>query len=176
MNKEKDFYIFLDALKSAAMNIAAEYFKVMFYGSDQLKFRERVYCYELYHQLRIALSEENLPYLLHGEMDKRTHREYSQVLSLKNSTPDFIIHVPEVMEHNLIVMEVKHVESTMPSILEDIKKLSEFVKAGSYYRGISYIFGELSPDNEDILFENLSEEIVIILHKKVNEIPKIKMK
>jgi len=47
--KKEDFHQFLKCLMKAIQNIDTHYFQLHFAGNDELKYRERVYCYELYH-------------------------------------------------------------------------------------------------------------------------------
>ena len=45
--------IFDEAIKEATSKISEDYFKLRVEGGC-LKWRERVYCYELYHQLKLS--------------------------------------------------------------------------------------------------------------------------
>jgi hypothetical protein len=87
----------------AIQNIDAHYFQLTVARNDELIYRERVYCYELYHQLRLLLGDD-FPYKLDGELDKRGHAIISD-----GKKPDFVIHVPGEMGQNLVVIEVKTV-------------------------------------------------------------------
>jgi hypothetical protein len=101
-------------------------------------FRERVYCYELYHQLRVSLGDD-FPYKLNGEVDKRS---YSQIVPFVGAKkPDFIVHVPGLMKRNLVVMEVKP-NTARPSYLrKDLATLRGFLDKAGYYRGVMLIYG-----------------------------------
>ena len=70
--KEKDFNQFCDRLKTALGKIDSHYIQLPVAGSKERKYRERVYCYELYHQLRCCLGD-TFEYKLHGEVDKEGH-------------------------------------------------------------------------------------------------------
>ena len=100
--KEQDFQQFLKCLMKAIQNIDAHYFKLPVAENGELIYRERVYCYELYHQLRLLLGDD-FPYKLHGEVDKANHP-----IIKDEKKPDFIIHVPGEMKQNLVVIEVKN--------------------------------------------------------------------
>ena len=58
-------------LQAATAMVPKEYFLLSLHGADPI-YRERVYCYELYHQLRCLWPAET-PYRLNGEVDKRNH-------------------------------------------------------------------------------------------------------
>src|SRR4030043_1988755 len=101
MTVVKDFECFMQCLMKAGEKIEPHYFQIPTAGSDELIYRERVYCYELYHQLRIALGDD-FSYKLDGEVDKAGH------LSIRGGKkPDFIVHIPDEMDRNLVVIEVK---------------------------------------------------------------------
>jgi hypothetical protein len=59
-------------LAGATAAIEPEYFRLSIHGGVPA-YRERVYCYELYHQMR-ALWPEGCPFWLNGEVDKAAHR------------------------------------------------------------------------------------------------------
>ena len=77
------------------------------------KLLERVYAYELYHQLRLQLGNV-LPYTLHGELDKR----WQEVMRTRGlgDIPDLVFHDPGKWgrpqhEYNLVIIEVKSTSS-----------------------------------------------------------------
>lgn len=86
------------------------YFKIGEAESTELKYRERVYCYELYHQLRNRLGD-SYTYKVDGELDKRGHPV------IKPCIPDFVVHVPSRMDRNLVVVEVKHIQNELSSAI-----------------------------------------------------------
>ena len=92
---------FTDILKQAAASIEGEYFHLPIDGGDPV-YRERVYCYELYHQMR-ARWPESCEYFLNGEVDKGGHPYFEKLGSPK---PDFIVHIPGT-DNNYAVIEVK---------------------------------------------------------------------
>ncbi len=112
-------------------------------------FRERVYCYELYHQLRINLSgSQNFPYALQGEMDKHGNPIFHNEISA--AKPDFILHKPGTMEHNLLVIEVKPLNNASYSQLKkDLDTLTGFLDLG-YYRAIHLIYGSIRRGDRSI--------------------------
>ncbi len=68
-------------------------------GKDKPIKRERVYCYKLFYQLRVALQDPQLT--LTGEPDKRSLPYFPPI------NPDFILHIPGSHEQNTAVVEVE---------------------------------------------------------------------
>ena len=136
----RDFNNFMKFLKKAGEKMEDfHYFQIQFAGSNELKFRERVYCYELYHQLRNILGDD-FRYKLDGEVDKAGHSFYPKLGPKK---PDLIVHVPRDMDLNLAVIEVKPVtvEKRIRQLTKDINTLKGFLKEGDYYRAIILLYG-----------------------------------
>ncbi len=77
-------------------------------------------------------------YRLDGEADKSGHpiiKKYAGKV-----IPDFIVHIPESMEQNLVVMEVKPIVGAKKGIIKDVNNLSKFLRPGiDYYRAIFLI-------------------------------------
>jgi Holliday junction resolvase len=160
---EEDFQFFLESLKKASERIDEHYFLPKFAGSEDPKCRERVYCYELYHRLRCILGD-GFPYKLDGELDKAG----SDIIKkeLKNTKPDFIVHVPGEMNKNLVVIEVKSVTSVRNKISglgEDLKKLKKFLDKVKYYRAIMLIYGKKDYN----LLQKIQGEIKKISEKRI---------
>jgi len=110
--EEEKLKEFLRALKEASGNIGEYYFKVAMANLKGYRFRERVYCYELYHRLRLALPPDAIfPYTLQGEMDKDGHPIIHKVVGAVK--PDFILHKPGTMNDNLLVIEVKPLKNPL---------------------------------------------------------------
>jgi hypothetical protein len=61
-------------LLCASSQLGRHYFQLPVAGSDaeEAEYRERVYCYELYHRWRCHWAE-GFPYSLCGEVDKQGH-------------------------------------------------------------------------------------------------------
>lgn len=161
---EKDFQYFLENLKKAARRINGHYFQLDVVGFEDPIYRERVYCYELYHQLRRVLGD-NFPYKLDGEVDKAGHPIIWPGLGAKK--PDFIVHVPGRMDRNLVVMEVKPVtvKDKINKLRKDLKTLKGFLDKAGYYRAIMLIYGNgehgLPQEIRDEI-ENFSEEGILL--------------
>jgi hypothetical protein len=135
--------IFTEALAEATRNIGERYFRLAVAGSPIPMVRERVYCYELYHQLRLCLpSDQTFPYTLHGEVDKSKHPFIYELIGRK--IPDFIVHIPGLMgrDANLVVVEVKPCGVDIETIEKDIITLRQFLEEAEYYAAISLVYGE----------------------------------
>ena len=144
---ENDFKQLIESLKKAGRRIDGHYFKLDVAGSEESIYRERVYCYELYHQLRCVLGD-NFPYKLDGEVDKVSHPHLIIRQNLGAKKADFIVHVPGTMNHNLVVIEVKPVtvKSRMNELRKDLKTLKGFLNEAKYYRALMLIYGDGKSD------------------------------
>jgi hypothetical protein len=136
MPNSHDLEDFLSILKEAVAHIEDRYFQVQtaFENGSSLMYRERVYCYELYHQLRNAIPVTS-QYTLMGELDKRAHEIISG-----SRIPDFVFHVPGTMDGNLVVMEVKRID-TSDDLKTDFKKLLQFLEDANYKGAVHLVFG-----------------------------------
>jgi len=124
--------------KQATKNIVHEFYHLPVAGKEDPIYRERVYCYELYHQLRLIWPPET-KYTLSGEVDKSGH---PLILNngLDNKIPDFVVHEPGTMT-NYLVVEVKKITAKPKDILKDLKTLTAFVRHGKYKRAILLFYG-----------------------------------
>lgn len=131
---------FTEKLAEASAAIGSVYFLLPIEGGPSVR-RERVYCYELYHQLRERWPP-NSDYLLNGELDKSGHPKLGKKLGpLK---PDFLIHKPGGSENNYAAIEVKPATPSRKTITKDLKSLSKLRREAKYVRGIYLIYGEMS--------------------------------
>ena len=129
---------FIDIFLSATQKIPNEYFQLPVAGEEDPIYRERVYCYELYHQLR-SLWPEDTEYSLSGEIDKNGHK-LIRGNGLDKKKPDFLIHEPGVMEHNYLIIEVKPSNADKNGVEKDLKTLTAFRSKGGYSRAIFLIY------------------------------------
>ncbi len=166
---EKDFQHFVECLKEAGARIEEHYFKLREAGSEEQIYRERVYCYEIYHQLRNALGN-NFRYELDGELDKRGHE-----IIQGDQKPDFVVHEPGTMDRNLVVIEVKPVTVTVQKLEKDLCKLKGFLDRAEYYRAIILIYGDGDQAAKLQQVKSLAQEydqrIIVIWHKGHGETP-----
>lgn len=117
----------------AMSEIAPEYFEVK-RASLPPKKRERVYCYELYHQMRSLGGFGD--FTLHGEIDKRGDKRFN------SSNPDFVIHHPgrRGTGDNFITIEVK-VDDRQSGIVADLEQLDYMVDKHKYKYGVFILVG-----------------------------------
>jgi len=137
---------FRAAIDEAIIKIKQDYFRVPRYGGEDA-WRERAYCYELYHLLRDELPK-NFPYTLHGEIDKIGHEAVVRHFgNMKRPNPDFLLHNPGDMggKANLVIVEVKRSDADPKLIKKDLWKIRKFIKHVGYQRGLMMFFGEQTP-------------------------------
>jgi hypothetical protein len=126
-----------ELLESSTTAIESVYYLTPWVNSSP-RYRERIYCYELYHQLRKRTQES--PYVIHGEMDKSGHPYFDDGAAPK---PDFIIHKPGTDE-NCAVIEVKRAQNlSLRAIRKDCRTLEQFSQR--YDRLIYLVFGDQNP-------------------------------
>lgn len=139
---DTDLALVTEWLLCASSQIDAAYFQLPVAGSEEPEYRERVYCYELYHRWRCHWSER-FPYSLSGEVDKAGHP-----LVRGNLKPDFLVHIPGRMA-NLLILEVKPANADPQRMIEDLKKLTYFRrkltdqlhKPANYYAAYFWLYG-----------------------------------
>ncbi|MBE7179102.1 MAG: hypothetical protein INR69_22050, partial [Mucilaginibacter polytrichastri] len=107
-------------------------------GEVILIYRERVYTYELYHQLR-CLWTDGTPFYLCGEVDKTNSPIYKET-SVNGLKPDLLVHVPGQAE-NLAVIEVKPINAANREILKDLCSLEAFMHHAGYKKAFLLIYG-----------------------------------
>jgi hypothetical protein len=132
-------------------------------------FMERTYAYELYHQLRLAQEEAGYKeFAIHAEPQKRRTSFFRSIIErLRNENddpeqndfqksvmPDMLVHVPNDINTNIAMVEVKSEKQQPGNIPEngqswrgfakDIRVIKEFLGGGEgvqgYYRGISLLY------------------------------------
>ncbi len=150
-------------LQTATARIAPHYFHVELDGGDPV-YRERVYCYELYHQLRVVWPD-NAPFVLNGELDKAAHPILRQ-LGADYAKPDLLVHRPGYMSGNNTVIEVKSSNAQGREIAKDLKTLSLFRTTVGYSRAIYLLYGYET--------ETAVKRIDIVA-KKFGELPPIEL-
>lgn len=127
-----------DILKEATRRISSSYFQVKIANGDSI-YRERVYCYELYHQLR-CLWPACTDFYLNGELDKSAH-PILKSLGADYAKPDFLIHKPGRMAGNHAIIEVKTSKAQTDGIQKDLDTLALFLTSVQYKRAIYLLFG-----------------------------------
>jgi hypothetical protein len=126
--------------------------------------RERVFCYELYHQMRKILGD-NGKLTLNGEIDKRGHIDFQEE---DRKNPDFVFHIPGNFYGNTIVCEVKG--KINEEIKKDFQTLLMFINNYSYQVGIFILYNhnreklikEFIETNKDLKKSNGCDKIYIL--------------
>jgi hypothetical protein len=129
---------FLELMAEATARIPGHYFQLPVVGKEDPIYRERVYSYELYHQLRTLLQAEDrlAHYALSGEIDKGKHP------IIRRCAPDLVLHDPGRMD-NLVVVEVKPINAALDGIGKDLDSLAYFVSPDVHYQlGVELVYGD----------------------------------
>lgn len=141
---EGELGTFEEILAAAAARIGPEYFQLPIADADAV-YRERVYCYELYHQLRCVW--DGFPFSLGGEVDKGGHPHF-QNGPYAHAKPDLLVHVPGNMDRNLACVEVKPAGRPVAEFSADLRKLTWFCHHANYFCGIFLVYGGAPGDAE----------------------------
>lgn len=129
---------FLELLLEATSLIPAVYFQLPVAGIREAILRERVYCYELYHQLRTLMAQEEIfaKCVLSGEIDKQGHPV------IRRCSPDFVLHAPGWMR-NFVVVEVKPITGSDVGIRKDRRTIEYFLSEEvGYSKGVHLVYGD----------------------------------
>jgi hypothetical protein len=126
---------FTDIFTTATATIGPEYFRLPIHGGDPV-YRERVYCYELYHQIRCRWPDHS-PHRLNCEVDKASHPYFLDGAAPK---PDFLVHEPGT-GRNYAVLEVKSSRAVEAGVTKDFQTLTRFINEFGYQRAIYLIYG-----------------------------------
>ena len=127
-----------DILIKATAGISPEYFLLPIHGAEPV-YRERVYCYELYHQMRSHWPNES-PYRLNGEVDKAAHPYFTDGTAPK---PDLLVHQPGT-GRNCAAVEIKTARAMAAGIMKDLQTLTRFVNEFGYQRAIYLLYGDVT--------------------------------
>lgn len=158
-------------IEGATSGISSSYFHLNIDGGNSI-YRERVYCYELYHQMRLRWPDDT-EFYLNGEIDKAAH-PILRKLGADYAKPDLLIHKPGYMKGNHAIIEVKSARASTAGIRKDLRTLSLYVSKVGYQRAIYLIYGyETNAIVERILCvaEEFPESVPIELwlHRKTGE-------
>lgn len=162
---------YIDIIKNALTQIAPEFFRIPTTYSPEGIVRERVFCYELYHQLRINIVNERFM-SIHGEIDKRGHRDFT---SEDQRNPDFVFHIPGTHESNTLVVEVKGSLNSIDGMVKDFNTLLSFVSNYGYAAGIFILYNhtieELLSRIGDVLVDMRKSPISSQIHLLIIDRP-----
>ncbi|HRN95285.1 MAG TPA: hypothetical protein PL084_11235 [Chitinophagales bacterium] len=125
----------LEIICKAAGQVTQNYFKLTTTYEPSGIVRERVFCYELYHQLRLVLGN-NHRLTLNGEIDKRGHRDFKEE---DRKNPDFVFHIPGEHKGNTIIFEVKG-NLDVEGITKDFDTMTTFVSSYQYQAGVFLLY------------------------------------
>lgn len=126
----------IDLVKKSLEGIGQEYFKLTTTYEPSGIVRERVFCYELYHQIRLNMRTD-YALSLNGEIDKRGHVDFRPT---DQKNPDFVFHVPGTHEGNTLIVEVKGTLTRHKEIIQDFSTILRFVKNYQYQAGIFILY------------------------------------
>jgi hypothetical protein len=172
---EDDFRHFMLQLTEAGARMKGHFFRLPQAGSGDFVLYERLYRYELYHQLRIALGD-SYPYMLDGGFgaEGRPHAPGVQ-------KPDFRVHVPDKPNRNLVALGIKPAIAEKKDLKIDITSLDKCISGSSrYYRGVLLIYGD-GKQNSTInsireakkLIRRFNDRILLAWHGGPGERPRL---
>jgi len=128
---------YLELIKSALKCIGPAYFKLATTYEPSGIVRERVFCYELYHQIRRSMNRYH-KLSLNGEIDKRGHVDFKPE---HQKNPDFVFHIPGEHEKNTLVIEVKgRLDYGSDSLAADLQTILSFINCYRYRAGIFILY------------------------------------
>lgn len=181
MKKPEAFDIFNSALYEAISKIDKEYYKVRLAYFNQTIYRENVYCFELYHQLRKILGDQ-YTYALSGKVDKASHPDIvDRCLEFQS---DFLIHQPGVINQDasLAIMYVCSLDSAFryhEAMIEQFQRMScaTNVRDG-YHRGIMLIYGDDKTELDRGIYDlyknycrEAYERVILLYHNQIGAKP-----
>lgn len=126
-------------------------------------YRERAYCYELYHQMRCLWPVHgHSDALINGELDKAGHQLFQEA-RIKGAKPDFLVHKPGRMDLNHTIIEVKTVRSDAEAQFYtnswccDLDTLDAFIKNAGYRFAIFLLVGD---EQEEFIINHLAAALI----------------
>ncbi|HVJ08579.1 MAG TPA: hypothetical protein VM554_09350 [Acidisarcina sp.] len=154
--------------KNALLLVAPEYFCVELPDGSQAC-QERVFAYELYHQVRLQFTEY---WYVNGEFRKglslvpRVNRRDWVI-------PDLVIHQPATIENNLVAVEIKSSPDLAPTdLLADLKKLEMFTDPE---QGLGFAIGIMLIVNADFncVFSRASDDVKASIAQILEKGPRV---
>ncbi|GBR06880.1 hypothetical protein HW511_13775 [Asaia siamensis] len=156
----------LELLKRALKNVSADYV-LLGHPSELDIFVERVFAYELYHQMRLLFRDK------HGVVNGE-YRKYLKLIpdidNNKTYIPDLVVHQPSTLDRNFLAIEIKTSPSLNRNDLKrDLGKL-EFYTRPPKLEGLGFQLGVMLIVNYDIEKEitcdkSLKDELRSFLEK-----------
>lgn len=168
----------VELISSSIVSIKDEYINFQVAGSEERIERERVYCYEFYHQIRHIVHE--ISYRVNSEPNKINHPYIEDHCGAID--PDFIFHRPGEMnpDSNLAVIEIKKTSGDLTNgILKDIGTINCMTTIpNGYHGGIIIVFGEISDVRQRNLLGRIrnsidenTKRLTVLLHQQANTPP-----
>jgi hypothetical protein len=144
----------LNTLANAAAKVGGAYFRLPTTYDRRGIIRERVFYYELYHQVRLLVGgSETLS--LNGEIDKRGHVDFQRE---DQKNPDFVWHIPGTHRGNILVIQVKGtLRLGKAKYVADLRTLLRFVTRYHYRAGVFLLYNHTD--------EELKEKLGITLNR-----------
>lgn len=137
----------IDHLATATACVAQEYMYLPMAGRNPHSL-ERVYSYELYHQLRLATGHI-AEYSWGGEVDKGSHPHFINPVIARRK-PDLLFHRPGDHEGNLLVVEIKMLRNIdLDAVTKDLETLTAFRTTQGIFRGYEHAVYLLVGDNDE---------------------------
>lgn len=175
---EEHYESLLNVLCSSMESIEEKYIKFDVANVTDPIQRERAYCYELYHQIRIRDEQLTGGYTVNSEPNKKNHPIIETQCGPVD--PDFIVHNNGNMgpEDNLAIIEVKTSNGDLTAgINKDIDTINCMASIDNgYFGAIIIVYGELSElrkrNLENRIKNNISESInkmTLVLQNAPNE-------
>lgn len=155
----------VETLKNALFSVDPSYYSVITPLEDS-QYIERVFAYELYHQMRLRFPVKN------GCVDSMViHGEYRKALKfvpdLENERtviPDLVVHQSQTLQNNLLAIEIKSSRYPKPKdIIADLDKLRYYSQRLRFDVTLLIM---INSKFEDVYFKNDADrnEISSILH------------
>lgn len=167
----------LEIIQKAAGQVTQNYFKLTTTYEPSGIVRERVFCYELYHQIRLVLRN-NHKLTLNGEIDKRGHPDFKKK---DRKNPDFVFHIPGGHEGNTIILEVKG-NLDVDGITKDFNTMTKFVSSYQYQAGVFLLYNhtlndlqkELGNKFDKYINSNIADQLFVITLPKESTVEQLK--
>ena len=120
----------LQFIEDALNNVDKNYYSIVTGDNDRQKivFRERVFCYEFYHQMRRIQETSRFSINIDAEINKSGHEVIEE-----DFDPDFVIHKRGSMRKNYAVIEVK---MRLENFRKDFETLCCMINKYNYKCGV----------------------------------------
>jgi len=168
-----DIAIFLNLFHEALNRVEESYYQTnsgsLFPNTNM--YYERVFCYELYHQIRALMDELRAkdPSTLssmqfQGELRKEPiNSSIAAQAGLsplsKKYVPDFLLHSPGNTDYHGLIIEVKsNPNICFAPIREDLAKIQEFITQYKYQMGIFLIINNSMDRMRKLITKSKSQE------------------